>query len=632
MNKYTRVLASVVLVTTWSITAAAAEQGWEKLSQDAFLASTHKEYERAARFYQAALNSLPEDFELDAQYELKLGLVSANLHCGKHKEADLMLRDIEPKLAAHAWSDPLFPARYWRRRSALEFEQNKIEQAVISYCRSVKVIEQNFSANSKHAVECRVHLIDLCHTVLQKKGLPDSAPVKSMIDELESIHFPEFNLHHYRQAICQKYLSSISELFESDNFRLARERLQLVFELKADLPSCTQILLKEIAGNRPTSNGDVYDVLCRTRFPDSKQGKLAQELLLTHFFLQQAHEPQAIHHLSNALLLLPEVKADCASHLVQLCLTSPSLVTAMKPPIRELYEKVLWTCHKNNDQLKDAWTGQQLHIALLLLNQHFKHVEELKERADRDVSDLCSARQMILSISRHKPESVQLIIQWLRLLDLTNDEELCHQLVTDIEKFSAKTGSDVYLGRALLLVLGYYKLHKPVQAKEIFDSVPMKRLKSVREPPVCMLRAVCALRLLSDAAKIRRNQQSPAVCKQMLFESIDLSGSIHGSNLTKPEQCALQTRPLALLQLADLLLQEGNNAQAIAFLSMTDVDRLQLAADRWKQFYRRLVWQLQKMAPNNSSILELINRSKRLGPLHADPPQALQPKPATSKI
>lgn len=128
---------------------------WRGVGRKATIALEHERYDEAIRLYRRALQmQKPEDLSFEINANLKVAMAESLLRQKKFAAAKMILDELAPQMARHPESDPMLPARYWRRRAHLLKRVGQEKLARECDQKSVEVVARYFPPDNDHFVTC----------------------------------------------------------------------------------------------------------------------------------------------------------------------------------------------------------------------------------------------------------------------------------------------------------------------------------------------------------------------------------------------------------------------------------------------------------------------------------------------
>ncbi|MBX9693046.1 MAG: hypothetical protein K2Z81_11725, partial [Cyanobacteria bacterium] len=141
--------------------SVSAEDEWRWRGRQAAVNLYERNFSDAANGYLSALEVLPNDQDhADARLDLRLALAETYRRSKDFTSSETTLKTVKLELDAHRYSDPLLPARYWRRRRDLMESLGERAAAIEASIKVNNIVEQHFGTASENFVQAFKELID----------------------------------------------------------------------------------------------------------------------------------------------------------------------------------------------------------------------------------------------------------------------------------------------------------------------------------------------------------------------------------------------------------------------------------------------------------------------------------------
>lgn len=155
-------LLTLLFVPGTQAAGSESQLGWMVVSRKASRAFGQKNYQNARRHYLIALKALKEQApQSECAFELKLNIAECDRLMNNLVEGRQILSGLAAVIDDKRWSDPLFPARYWRRVASLEQSSGDHCAAAEAMSRAVTVLESVFGPEFNSCIKCRKELATL---------------------------------------------------------------------------------------------------------------------------------------------------------------------------------------------------------------------------------------------------------------------------------------------------------------------------------------------------------------------------------------------------------------------------------------------------------------------------------------
>lgn len=121
-----------------------ADDNWRRASRKANIAFGDGDYAKAELAYKAAILALEkQDPYSEAMLDLNLNLADTYRRKGDLSKAMEMLNEVSDEILSQKCSDPLLPARYWRRRASVLFDLHDAKGYAAAYANAIKIAGAN---------------------------------------------------------------------------------------------------------------------------------------------------------------------------------------------------------------------------------------------------------------------------------------------------------------------------------------------------------------------------------------------------------------------------------------------------------------------------------------------------------
>ncbi len=221
-----------------------AEDAWRTRSRQAVICLEKGELAQASNGYLAALEILPKDREhQNVRCDLLLALSETYRRRKDFGACERTLTKVKSDLDSHKCSDPLLPARYWRRRRDFLEALGQEDASALASIEVIKIVEHHFGTTSENFINA---FRDLMDRLIRRKNWQQLLDyMKGFVARMPSSDAQEDIAKNYQLALSHIRFE-IYRLIQAKKFAKAKSlliELQEVELNKENLPDIWQVWL-----------------------------------------------------------------------------------------------------------------------------------------------------------------------------------------------------------------------------------------------------------------------------------------------------------------------------------------------------------------------------------------------------